>query len=424
VEAISSISALDLQQQHIDSLLLYLAKHGQHVRSLDLFSAFDVLLDELPASLTKLDSLQLTGREGSLELEPAVLTAGFPLTRLELKHCTLLDAYGLEAALTQLTDLQHLSVEVHRQTDLSFSQDVLSHLVQLTALLPAGTYCPPARYSSSGYPQVGLQSLQALTRLADLQLNLGCTLAAISLSGAAQLTRLNLSGQMFDLHALTGKTQLQHLNLRSSRFGASVAQLLSELQHLTQLTHLDLSYSCGYVGETFVYGPTPPPAAYASLTASSRLQHLDFSGNTLPSAAWQYMCPPGRTLPQLRHLDIRYVMEADKSPALPDTSTLVSRCPSLQSLATSLPCSTAQLAPLQQLTGLHTLTVGTWADKDGPEGVQVLCQLTGLQELNHDTCTIEDSRILQLTQLKQLTYLTLRQDGVNYREFRCNPQVS
>ena len=62
VEALSSISAGQLDQARSDSLLLYLAKHGQHVRSLALRAPDqDVQLRELPPSLTKLDSLQLAG---------------------------------------------------------------------------------------------------------------------------------------------------------------------------------------------------------------------------------------------------------------------------------------------------------------------------------------------------------------------------
>jgi hypothetical protein len=199
-----------------------------------------------------------------------------------------------------------------------------------------------------------------------------------------------------------------------------LAQLLSELQHSTQLTQLDLDGSCKASSD--LGGPIPP-AAYASLTASSRLQHLDFHSSTLPSAAWQYMCPPGRTLPQLRHLDISDVKEADGSQALPDTSALVSCFPGLQSLRTSLPCSTAQLGPLARLTGLHTLIVGAGRD-DGLVGVQALCQLTELQALN--LWALEDAvvRILQLTQLTQMTYLTFSQRSTDVRkDLRCESQV-
>ena len=103
-------------------------------------------LRELPPSLTKLDSLQLEGMR--LQLQPGlggtqgVLRAGFPLTRLELSNCTLLDgAQGLAAALMQLPDLQHLSVTCTHGTALAFPTDVLPHLVQLTCLRLQGVAC-------------------------------------------------------------------------------------------------------------------------------------------------------------------------------------------------------------------------------------------------------------------------------------------
>jgi hypothetical protein len=190
---------------------------------------------------------------------------------------------------------------------------------------------------------------------------------------------------------------------------------MSELQHLTQLTRLDLGSSCMSVG-----GPSTPPAAFASLTASSQLQHLDYSDNTLPSAAWQYLCPPGRTLPQLQYLDISGFREADGSPSLPNTSAIVRCCPGLQYLFTSMPCSTAQLAALQRLTGLHTLAAGA-GDGDDCEGVQALCQLTGLQELELTVASLAEARLLQLTQLTQLTALS---GAFGLETLYCDPQVS
>jgi hypothetical protein len=438
VEALSSISASDLQQQHIDSLLLYLAKHGQHVRRLALHGRrYDaVQLRELPPSLTKLDSLQLAGM--TLQLQPVlggaqgVLTAGFPLTLLELSRCTVLEGeQALAYALMQLPDLEQLKVTAAHAAYPTFLTDALPHLQKLTCLLLKDVLCH--NRSNSSDPSAALQPLQALTRLPDLQLvqscfgphvGQSCFVTADMLSGANQLTCLVLSGaQLFAPRALAGKTQLQHLTLTGCRFepAAGVAELLSELQHLTQLTHLDLTNSCRQRGDPI--GPGPPPAAYASLTASSRLQYLDVSRNRLPSAAWQYMCPPGRTLPQLRHLDISHFSEA-----VPDTSALVSCCPSLQSLWSSMPCSTAQLAPLQQLTGLHTLIAGD-GYYDDLEGVQALCQLTGLQDLDLRWARAAEARILQLTHLTRLTALeflqyTIYQDDAEFYELRCDPQVS
>jgi hypothetical protein len=296
-----------------------------------------------------------------LQLQPGfggaqgVLRAGFSLTRLELSRCTLLDgAWRLAAALKQLPDLQHLSVasvydeigdpsvygKLRRAT---FPTAVLSCLTKLTSLKLQDVGCQASVYtssSSSSDTSAALQPLPVLTRLVDLQLDTNGDVTADSLSGAAQLTRLVLSLQNFEPRALAGKTQLQHLVLTVVIGDADMAQLLSELQHLTRLTRLDLSCRW-YNDDNEEVGATAPPAAYASLTANSKLQHLNLVHNTLPSAAWQYMCPPGRTLPQLRYLDIRYVREADESLALPNTSVLASCFPSLQTLITSMPCSTA-----------------------------------------------------------------------------------
>jgi hypothetical protein len=87
-----------------------------------------------------------------------------------------------------------------------------------------------------------------------------------------------------------------------------------------------------------------------------------------------------------------------------------------------MPCTTAQLAPLQRLTGLQRLTVGSGHD-DELEGVQALCQLTGLQHLILWVARAAETHILQLTQLKQLAFLTFFQGG-ELRDLRCNSQVS
>jgi hypothetical protein len=424
VAALSTISAGQLGYARVESFLLYLAKHGKYVRSLVLRAPMSWQPLKLPPSLTKLDSLQLANT--TLQLQPDVLRAEFPLTRLELSSCTLLDgAQGLEAALAQLPDLQHLSVEnvFHESAYEVFPTAVLSYLTNLTCLalrVEAG---------SSRDISAALGSLQALTRLADLELysfSEGfCRVNVDMLSGASQLTRLVLFHQCFEPRALTGKTQLQHLSLRACSFAAEagVSQLLSELQHLTQLTHLDLTRSCRLMAAA-EGGHSPPSTAYASLTASSRLQHLDLSGLTLPSAAWQYMCPPGRTLPQLQYLNIRHVQEADRSAVVPNTSALVSCCPGLQTLLSSMPCSTAQLEPLQRLTGLRNLALGSLNRGDADfEGVQVLCQLTGLQELELSGAHSSTAQMLQLTRLTGLTALFFQQFYTS-QDFRCRGQVS
>jgi hypothetical protein len=48
----------------------------------------------------------------------------------------------------------------------------------------------------------------------------------------------------------------------------------------------------------------PPAAAYAALTASSKLQQLDISSCVLPAGVWQYVFPVGRQLPHLQKFDM------------------------------------------------------------------------------------------------------------------------
>jgi hypothetical protein len=72
---------------------------------------------------------------------------------------------------------------------------------------------------------------------------------------------------------------------------------------MQQLTHLDLktclrAVSAPYRAET----GRPPVAAYAALTASSKLQYLDISGACLPPGVWQHLFPADRQLPSLQFL--------------------------------------------------------------------------------------------------------------------------
>lgn len=87
-----------------------------------------------------------------------------------------------------------------------------------------------------------------------------------------------------------------------------------------------------------------------------------------------------------------------------------------------MPCSTAQLAPLQRLTSLQSLRVGA-GEADDFEGVQVLCQLTGLQHLNLQIARAAEARVLQLTRLKQLNVLDFEQGGARKYLF-CTSYVS
>ena len=73
----------------------------------------------------------------------------------------------------------------------------------------------------------------------------------------------------------------------------------------------------------------------------------------------------------------------------------------------ALLCGAQQLAPLCGLSGLHTLSLGDILQCT-EEDLEPVCQLTGLRELVIECCESRGTRerlLLQLTQLKQLTYL-------------------
>jgi hypothetical protein len=229
------------------------------------------------------------------------------------------------------------------------SVSLLQSLQQLTYLeLSSGMFL-----SAEG---VALGPMQALTRLIDLRL--GCCMAlnsaratASMLSGSQHLTRLDVSG-LIEPGLLVGKTQLQHLGLPSlsiSGGAAGEAQLLSYLQ---QLTHIDLSDSLREATHSNL-----PAAAYSALTASSKLQYLGIRGCVLPAGVWQHLFAAGRQLPHLTSLQARGVLQASGDVALaPEGSLIVSCCPNLQDLNIDCLESHAELlAPLQGLSGLHTL---------------------------------------------------------------------
>lgn len=128
----------------------------------------------------------------------------------------------------------------------------------------------------------------------DLRLG-GCAITSTALSGAAQLTRLEIEGGSIIIEPgiLSTKTRLQHLQLKycSMIVGpAGVAQLLAEMQPLQQLTYLSLKHSFG--GQQAM----APVELYSGVTASSKLQHLEVSECILPAGVWQHMLPAGKLL--------------------------------------------------------------------------------------------------------------------------------
>jgi hypothetical protein len=264
VMALHRISAIVAEQQQADSVLVYLNKHGHHVDSLQISNTTPsaTTIVQLPPNL-QLSSLQLGNLRLQLQLGSGCwgVLVCTTIKQLQLRDCRLLDAEpaeALTAALSQLPDLEHLSI----------SFDGVSVRLSLGMLLPMQqlTYLELSAFDIFAHEAAtsALQPLQALTRLRDLRLGwLGpgnlMRVTASCLSGTTNLTRLECSGH-FEPGVLAGKTQhLQLTHLRASAGAAGEAQLLSHLQPLQQLTHLNLTHSF----RAFAEG-NPPAVAYST----------------------------------------------------------------------------------------------------------------------------------------------------------------
>lgn len=126
--------------------------------------------------------------------------------------------------------------------------------------------------------------------------------------------------------------------------GDSDSVLLSHLQHMQHLTHLSLEHNLWVLPndlsdeeeeqqqEEEVWSVCPPPEAYAALTASSTLRHLDITMCRMPAGAWQHILPTGRQLQHLTELNISPVQYPRSGPlglgmltVPPEVGTLPSR---------------------------------------------------------------------------------------------------
>jgi hypothetical protein len=426
VQVLTSIKSDISGQQQLNNFLYFLKTQGQHVDCIDLTG--NSLLrpvvgnhiiqfpHSLRLSILKLNSLDVLGA-------PALAAT---LKQLCLKDCTLTDGDDrdckLTEALQQLTGLEHLSIvrvkSYKNDFEAALSTPFLQQLQQLTYIEFVSVWLQSPRIYE-------LQPLEALTRLADLRLDAssdmfhshGYYMTASVLPSAHNLTRLMLSKGHFEPGALAGQTQLQHLCLQEclwSRLRPTApeeAKLLSHLLQLQQLTHLDTTYTLAHGG------PNPPAAAYAALTASSKLHHLDISQCRLPAGVWQHMFPVGKQHP---HLQVLNISNIDNQPdarklwlqlpvleaSAPEGSLIVSCCPDLQVLdIRGLQYSAELLPSLMGLTGLHTLLLHPAYGSTGT--LHDVCQLTGLRKLslNVQDMTQGEGLLLQLTQLQGLTQL-------------------
>ena len=84
----------------------------------------------------------------------------------------------------------------------------------------------------------------------------------------------------------------------------TMMMLLPQLEHLQHLTHLSLQHA---IDVSPNHG-SPPAGAFAAVTASSKLQHLDLSRCSLPAGVWRHLFAPGKQLPHLKYLNASRVI--------------------------------------------------------------------------------------------------------------------
>jgi hypothetical protein len=175
---------------------------------------------------------------------------------------------------------------------------------------------------------------------------------------------------------------------QESALGAS--QLLQLLARQTALRELTLDRIAGDWPQQL--------AAYSALTASSNLRQLRIQSCELQGAAWLHVFPAGCKLPQL------HVFSAQGSGLFgsPDIGRLVSCCPAMEGLDFT-PAADASLAPLQSLTALTRLDVGSVSPRIARSGLAALSQLQSLRFGFPQPAALQ--HLVPLSALTCLTYL-------------------
>ena len=349
VSVLQSIKAVRAQQRHVNSVLRYLKKHGQQLDSVSISGSLGCIVKlPLPPSV-QLDSLQLSGVSlqvawqgyGLLGVLGPAAGAATALRQLWLSDCKLHNRaaeQALAAAMWKLPEgLQHLSISNIRPRDFRFPVGVCQQLQQLTHLELADVEVVFPDGASRKLP-----GLQGMTRLVDVRLvDVSRVEVGDMLSGMQHLTHLELLPcWSLEVSVFDGKIQLQHLALYDMGMSAEqVAQLLSHLQHMRQLTHLSLDTALDSHDEG-----SPPAAAYAALTASSKLALLNICACRVPAGAWQHILPTGKQLPHLTEFDLAHLEQpsGDEGKGYPQQAAALSAAAQTCRSWTCRACSTVQ----------------------------------------------------------------------------------
>jgi len=437
--AVSSTNAISTCQDStadtVDSLVHWLDRHGSFVTQLQLHMGHGMRLASLPCPLLHV----LLVNEFKVQLAPrtsqrGLLHAVTQLTHLTMQHVTVLEGSKQLTVLSVLTGLQHLVLQGVQEPGGDYAAlpgSLLRPLVQLTHL-----------QIERGLSDAALQHLSCLSALQHLQLvRLGATTtpaALSSLQALQALTCLFLEGAYFRLTSSTTPYLSTLLRLQALQLHACNGLEPVLLSKLTLLETLELWLTSVCNNRHDDSGPEPSTAterflallpdlnhvtalvlhyalhdrvptaaaAYAAITASSRLQSLDLFSTAIPDEAWQHIFPlQGRQLLQLSSLDLRlnvYICQQGMDSS--GLQGLVNTCPSLQQLQLNHAVQTgASLTALQQLPALTQLSISHFDDE---LSAGLLQRLTRLQILYiQPPNTLTDAGLLQLTALRQLRYL-------------------
>lgn len=244
------------------------------------------------------------------------------------------------------------------------------------------------------------QSLQ-LTRLVltvpGLEFSSSPSSSLPSFAGLTALQDLHLEDCAFDPAVLYSMHSLEHLNFALVRPKGGLRMFFSSLRMLQTLTHVSLR-------DMEQQATDVPPAAYAALTSSSKLQSLYLTDVYVPAGAWQHMFPAQPQLTCLRSITLQmhgHVL------AMSDLERIVACCPNLDRLILMFlplqPPHEPNMQCLGKLRQLCFLQVNRMQD----EVATVLPQLTNLRTLNiYMPGVISITTLLQLSSLTQLTSLS------------------
>jgi hypothetical protein len=318
--------------------------------------------------------------------------------------------------------------------------DTLAHLTRLTHLSLAGPYGEvefdhddddddgEAEFGR-GLAFLPLQHVQHLTDLQELVLDVEPfkIVTAAALSSLQRLTLLELGSGgggylVFEPAALGCVPQLARLVLTKFTLpggGDSMTEFMSHLGALQQLEHLALRVIPRNASAA-------PAAAFAALTASSKLEHLEMRSIHMEHDAWAHMFPPQQQHPALRYVAVSGCFHPRRV-AADDVGMLVSFCSNLQRLelehgnGSKLEIPGGKLlAPLQTLQQLTHLAVNYVDDVDVTASLVHLTRLRALEVSRPNTLS---AGLLQLTQLQQLTELKVSTGSAAHTEVKFKQKV-